>query len=100
MRHVAVAESGPLARLRLQMLQNSESRMFMLRVLKPCQCEIATDELEIRYGKNVQRAANAAAGAGANGQLVKNLEFVRIEPMFPHGVHVALPTKQQFCMKP
>ena len=57
MRHVTVAESGPLARLRLQMLQNSESRMFMLRVLKPCQCEIATDELEIRYGKNVQRAA-------------------------------------------
>ena len=57
MRHVTVAEFGPRARLRLQAprLQNSESRMFMLR-LKTCQREIPTDELEIRDGENVQCA--------------------------------------------
>ena len=38
-----VAESGPLAGL--QVLQNSGSQMFMLRV-KPCQCEIATDAIQ------------------------------------------------------
>ena len=38
----------PRARLRLQVLQYSESRMF-------CQREITTDEFEIRDGKNVPR---------------------------------------------
>ena len=38
--HVTVAKSGHRARLRLLMLQNSESWMFMSRVKKPSQCEI------------------------------------------------------------
>ena len=47
MRQVHVAESGSGSLAGLQVVQNSGSRMFMLRV-KPCQREFATDEIRER----------------------------------------------------
>ena len=44
--HVTVAESGPRVRLRLHVLQNSESRMFMLRVKTLVSARLLLTKLE------------------------------------------------------
>ena len=55
MRQVHVAESGSGSLAGLQVVQNSGSRMFMLRV-KPCQREFATDEIRERKYTSTERS--------------------------------------------
>ena len=52
---------------------------------------------------NIKARMTHAACAGAKWSIGEKFKFslvVRIEPMSPLWEHVALPTKQQFCMMP